>query len=111
MTELKYVRDIKRLLEPMFESMLSPTERRSLTFWVEKVVASTNGRELSAGTVIKTNDAWVRWQVLGEEGGSGSLPLDDGVGTLVRFVQSNLQDFIAESQFGWGELRGPRNLP
>lgn len=32
MTELKYVRDVKRLLEPIFESMLRPTELRSLTF-------------------------------------------------------------------------------
>jgi hypothetical protein len=49
--------------------------------------------------------------VLGEEGGSGSLPLDDGVDVLVRFVQGDLQDFIAESHFGWGEFRLPRNLP
>lgn len=102
-----HVRDVKRLLEPMFESMLSPRELRSFTFRLERVA---DGVELPDDTNIKTNDAWVRWQTLGEEGGSGSLPLDDGADALVRFVQSDLQDFIAESHFGWGELRGPRNL-
>lgn len=111
MTEMKYVRDVKRLLEPIFESILRPTELRSLTFWLERVADGANGRELPAGTAIKTNDAWARWQILGEEGGSGSLRPDDGVDALVRFVQSELQDFIAESSFGWGELRGPRDLP
>ncbi|MHA7180319.1 hypothetical protein ACX80J_09405 [Arthrobacter sp. MDB2-24] len=111
MAELKYVRDVKRLLEPIFESMLSPTELGSLTFRLERVADGANGRDLPADTVIKTNDTCVRWQVLGEEGGSGSLRLDDGVDALVRFVQSELQDFIAESHFGWGELRIPQNLP
>jgi hypothetical protein len=111
MNELKYVRDVKRLVEPIFESILSPTELESLTFRLEWVADGANGRELPADTVIKTNDTWVRWQVLGEEGGSGSLRLDDGVDCLVRSVQSEIQDFIAESCFGWGELRVPRDLP
>jgi hypothetical protein len=111
MTGPMYVREVRRLLEPMFESMLSPGELRSLTFRLERVADGANGTELPADTIIETNDAWVRWQVLGEEGGSGSLPLDDGVDVLVRFVQGDLQDFIAESHFGWGEFRLPRNLP
>lgn len=111
MTELTYVRDVKRLLEPIFESMLRPTELRSLTFWLERIADGANARELSAETIIRTNDTWVRWQILGEEGGSGSLRLDDGADALVRCVQSELQDFIAESRFGWGELRDPRDLP
>ena len=106
-----YVREMKRLLEPIFQSMLRPTELRSLTSWLERGIDGANGRELPSDTAIKTNDAWVRWQILGEEGGSGSLRLDDGEVALVRFVQSELQDFIAESSFGWGELRGPRDLP
>jgi hypothetical protein len=111
MTELKYVQDVKRLLEPIFESMLSPTELRSLTFRLERVADGANGKELPADTAVKTNETWIRWQILGEEGGSGSLSLDGGVDELVRFVQGELQDFIAESHFGWGELRGPRDLP
>jgi hypothetical protein len=110
MTEVMYVRDVKRLLGPIFESMLRPPELRSLTFWLERVADGANGQELPSDTAIKTNDAWVRWQILGEEGGSGSLHLDDGEVALVRFVHSELQDFIAESNFGWGELRGPRDL-
>ncbi|MEC5200389.1 hypothetical protein RCH21_002635 [Arthrobacter sp. PL16] len=111
MIELKHVRDVKRLLEPIFESMLSPRELQSLTFSLERVADRANGRELPADTVIKTNDTWVRGQILGEEGGSGSLRLDGGVDALVRSVQSELQDLIAESHFGWGELRNPRDLP
>jgi hypothetical protein len=106
-----YVRDMKGLLEPIFQSMLSPGELRSFTFRLEWVADGINVIELPADTIIETNDAWVRWQVLGEEGGSGSLPLDDGVDVLVRFMQGDLQDFIAESHFGWGEFGGPRNLP
>ena len=109
MAERMYVRDVKRLLEPMFESMLNPAELRSLTFRLERVADRGRGSELPADSIIETHDAWVRWQVLGEEGGSGSLRLEDGVDALVRSVQSD-QDFIAESHFGWGELRGPLNL-
>ena len=105
------VRDLERLLEPVFESMLSDAELRSLTVRVVRVADGADGRALHADAVIATNDAWVRWKVLGEDGGSGSLRLDDGVDALVRFVQGELQDFIAESRFGWGELRGPRDLP
>lgn len=111
MTERVYVRDVKLLLEPILESMLNPLKLRSMTFRLERVADSGYGRELPADIIIKTNDAWVRWQVLGEEGGSGSLRLEDGVDALVRFVQSDFQDFITESHFGWGELRGPLNLP
>lgn len=107
MVESMRVRDVKRLLDPMFESMLNPGELQSFTFRLDRVA---DGVELSDDTTIKTNDAWVRWKILGEKGGSGSLPLDDGAGVLIRFVQSELQDFIAESRFGWGELRGPCNL-
>ncbi|MPY12235.1 hypothetical protein [Arthrobacter bussei] len=109
MAERVYVRNVKRLLEPMFEFMLNPTELQSLTFRLEKVADRGRGSELPADAIIETHDAWVKWQVLGEEGGSGSLRLDDGVDALVRSVQSDFQDFIAESHFGWGELRGPLN--
>ncbi len=105
------VRELERLLEPVFESILSDTELRSLTVRVVRVADGADGRALPADAAIATNQAWIRWQVLGEDGGSGSLRLDDGVDALVRFMQSELQDFIAESHFGWGELRGPRDLP
>ncbi|WP_422391045.1 hypothetical protein [Arthrobacter sp. N1] len=111
MAELKYARDVKRLLEPIFESMLNVAELESLTFRLQRVADGANGRGLPADTIIRTNDTWARWQVLGEEGGSGSLRLNDGVDALIRFMQGELQDFIAESHFGWGELRVPRNLP
>ncbi|AUZ86724.1 hypothetical protein CVO76_03015 [Arthrobacter agilis] len=111
MTDVKYVRDVKRLLEPIFESLLSAAELESSTFRLERVTDGGNGGELPGDTIITTNDTWVRWQVLGEEGGSGSLRPDDGEDALIRFVQSELQDFIAESRFGWGQLRVPRDLP
>jgi hypothetical protein len=108
MTKRMYVRDLTRLLETVFESMLNDAELRSLTFRVVRVSDAADGRMLSSDASIVTHEAWVRWQVLGEDGGTGSLPLDDGPDTLVQFVQGDLQDFIAESRFGWGELRRPR---
>lgn len=56
-------------------------------------------------------DAHVTWRIMDEEGGSGGLHVDEGTDRLVRFVQSDLQDFVSESRFGWGQLRGPRDLP
>ncbi|WIB36388.1 hypothetical protein DEJ15_04325 [Curtobacterium sp. MCJR17_043] len=41
----------------------------------------------------------------------GGLWLDDGPEMMARLVQSALQEFIAESRFGWGQFRGPHDLP
>lgn len=105
------IREVKQLLEPMFESMLTSEELRSLTFRMVKVVDGMHGRGLPDSDVIELSRVWVRWQIAGEDGGSGNLILEGGADSLVRFVQSDLQDFIAESSFGWGELRGPLNPP
>jgi hypothetical protein len=37
--------------------------------------------------------------------------LDEGPDALVHFVRSDLQDFIAESLFGWGQHRRPTSDP
>ncbi|MDJ0322011.1 hypothetical protein [Pseudarthrobacter sp. PS3-L1] len=106
MTELMCVREVKLLLEPMFEAMLSSTELGTLVWRIERVSDYSNEVELPDDALIAPNEAWVRWEVLGEAGGSGSLRLDGGSNALISFVHSDLQDFIAESRFGWGELRG-----
>lgn len=111
MAGLMYVRDMKLLLKPVFEAVLTETELQTLVWRIEKVADYPNGIEIPDGALIASNEAWIRWEVLSETGGSGSLPLDNGTSTLTRFVQSDLQDFIAESHFGWGEFREPLDQP
>lgn len=103
-----YVRDVKLLIKPVFESMLSEAELRTLTWRVERIVDYPAGADLPGDALVRSNEAWVRWEVRGESGGTGSLRLEEGPDALVRFVQSEFQDFIAESRFGWGELRAFR---
>jgi hypothetical protein len=111
MREMTQVWELKRLLQPMFESMLTSEELRSLAFRVVRVVDGINGREFPDSDVIELGRVWVRWQIVGEDGGSGSLILENGLDSFVRSVQSDLQDFIAESGFGWGDLRGSLTPP
>ncbi|MBG6226684.1 hypothetical protein IWX63_003286 [Arthrobacter sp. CAN_A2] len=82
MRELMQVWEVKRLLQPMFESMLTSEELRSLTFRVVRVVDGMNGRGLPDSDVIELSRVWVRWQIAGEDGGSGSLILENGIDSL-----------------------------
>lgn len=106
-----YVRDIKCLLVPVFESMLSDGELETLTLRIVLVSGGPEGEALPDDVAVATNEAWARWQICGEKGGSGSLAVHDGLDSVVGAVQSDLQDFIAESRFGWGELRGQSERP
>lgn len=103
------VGEVKRLISPAFDSMLTRSERRSLKFRIERIGELNRG--LDDDDVIEDNATCVGWRIMGEKGWSGSLSLADGPDDLVAFVQSDLQDFIAESRFAWGELRLPRDLP
>ncbi len=102
------VSELRILLEPMFASMLTLRELRTLEFDIELFDASGDPLPPEAPVTI---DARVTWRIMDEGGGSGGLPVDEGADRLVRFVQSDLQDFVSESGFGWGQLRGPRDLP
>lgn len=104
------VSDVIALLQPMFDEMLLPGERASLRFHLV-ATGDWDDRALRPSDLVEHHSAMVRWRILGEHGGSGSIPVDDGPTSLVRQVQSDLQDFIAEKRFGWGQLRRPRDLP
>ncbi len=104
------VSEVRALLTPMFRSMLSPGELATLRVQIVPMGVE-NPVVLEDDDLVESNSAIVRWRIEGERGSSGGLWLEDGPDALVRHVQSDLQDFIAESGFGWGEFRGPLGLP
>jgi hypothetical protein len=106
MTDAMTVGEIRALLAPVFAVMLEPAEFASLEW---DVVAWGTESVLPDAVIPEGIAARVEWRILGETGRTGSLRTEDPR-TLVRFVQSDLQDFIAESAFGWGQLRGPADL-
>lgn len=111
MDEVLRVGEILRVVEEVFAEMLHPDELASSSFVVTRVDDWPRSTPLTPDDLVGTGDAWVRWRVCGEEGGSSSINVEEGRSQLVRRVQSSLQDFIAESRFGWGQLRGPKDLP
>lgn len=104
------VSEVTALLLPMFREMLNSDELRTLRLEIV-AVDDWQGAALEDDDLIEHNSAIARWRIMKERGWSGGLRVDAGPVDLVRSVQSDLQDFIAESRFGWGELRGPRDLP
>lgn len=105
------VKDVLRLLEPMFVSMLDAKELSSLEYEVVSADDAFTGSALDPLVPLSSHEVVVRWRVLGEQGWSGGLRTYESPAVMVRFVQSDLQDWISESEFGWGQLRGPMNLP
>ncbi|KQS09913.1 hypothetical protein ASG04_04805 [Curtobacterium sp. Leaf183] len=108
--EILEVSEVIALLRPMFHVMLTTPELATLTVEIVSIDDVT-GPALDGDDLVEQNSAVVRWRILHERGWSGGLWVEDGPDALVRNVQSDLQDFIAESEFGWGQLRGPRDLP
>lgn len=104
------VAEVVALLTPMFREMLNDDELASLRFGIVPLDDLDGPHQLGDDDPVRSNSAVVRWQILGERGWSRGLDGDEDPATLVRGVQSDLQDFISESDFGWGQLRGPRDL-
>ncbi|PYY33795.1 hypothetical protein DEJ16_03490 [Curtobacterium sp. MCJR17_055] len=104
------VRAVLALLEPVFREMLHADELRSTRFHLTPA-DDPWGHALQPDDLVETNNAVVWWRIAGERGVSGGLWLDDGPEMMARLVQSALQEFIAESRFGWGQFRGPHDLP
>lgn len=111
---------VLELVEPMFGEMLTDAELRTVVFHLAPRIDSWNtmiaprdwwALELQPDDLVETGSAHLRWSICGEKGGSSTLQLDNGPEYMVRALQGDLQDFIAESRFAWGELRGPRDLP
>lgn len=105
------VKDVLLLLEPMFASMLNAKEFSSLAYEIVSVDNSFTGAALDPQVLLSSQEAVVRWRVLGSQGWSGGLRISESPDVMVRFVQSDLQDWISESEFAWGQLRGPLDLP
>lgn len=104
------VSEVIALLLPMFRSMLCSDELSTLRLEIVPI-DDWQGAALEDDDLVEQNSAAVRWRIMKERGWSGGLRVDEGPVEVVRAVQSDLQDFIAESRFGWGQLRGPRDLP
>lgn len=104
------VRAVVALLEPVFREMLRPDELRATRYHLTSS-DDPRGHALQPDDLVETNSAVVWWRICGERGTSGGTWLDDGPEEMTRHVQGALQDFIAESRFGWGAFRGPLGLP
>jgi len=102
--------DVHQALMPMFTTMLTDDELATLNYRVVRVDACRDEPPLRYDVDLDDVMSWIRWEIANEEGGSGSLHIEDGLDVLVRRVQSDLQDFIAESRFAWGQYRGPHHL-
>jgi hypothetical protein len=110
-TDTVTVGELLEALDPMLREMLTPEELDGAEFW-----ASTHGadqyealRPLPLDRVVD-RETVVRWRICTEDGSTGGIWIDHGLPVAVLAVQSDLQDFIAESDFAWGQLRGPMHL-
>ncbi len=92
------------VIRPAVLAMLHGHEAATLRLFLI-ATGDTDLTPLQDDDVVIENSAMARWEILGEDGGSSSLWIEDGYDRLVADVQSDLQDFIAESSFAWGELR------
>ncbi|GAB2968325.1 hypothetical protein [Frigoribacterium salinisoli] len=98
--------DLVALVRPVFVRLLSDAELMSLGLEVVWLHEPDGTALLSSGPIDGEGVA-VRWSILGEQGWSGELDPRAGVAALQRAVLGDVQDFIAESGFGWGQLRLP----
>ena len=92
------------VIRPAVLAMLHEHEAATLQLFLV-ATGDTTWAPLQDDDVVIENSAMARWEVLGEDGGSSSLWIEGGADRLITDVQSDLQDFIAESRFAWGELR------
>ena len=98
--------DLVALVRPVFVQLLSDAELTSLgleAVWLKE----PDSAALLSSEPIDGEGAAVRWSILGEQGWSGELDPRAGIAALERAVLDDVQDFIAESGFGWGQLRLP----
>ncbi len=92
------------VIRPAVLAMLHPHEAVTLQLFLIEA-GDSSWTPLQDDDVVIDTSAMARWEILGEDGGSSSLWIEGGAEQLVADVQSDLQDFIAESGFAWGELR------
>lgn len=94
------VEEILLAAQPALEATLTPIEL-DLT---RLDVVTTKGEPVPASTIISA-DLLLRVFVYDEQMGFWLYP-PEGINGFMARLRSELQDFVAESGFGWGELRG-----
>ncbi|NRG42599.1 hypothetical protein HRK28_16930 [Rathayibacter sp. VKM Ac-2835] len=100
---------LRQALSPVFGKMLTERECASLRVSFTRLFIDGSERPLHADERLDDGDVRVHWQILGESGSARALQPGTDLADFALAVQSDLQDFIAESSFGWGLLRGPRS--
>jgi len=98
--------DLLALVQPVFVQLLTDAELTSLGLEVVRLY-EPDGAAFLRSDPIDGEGAVVRWLILGEQGWSSELDPRASAGALKRALLGDLQDFIAESGFGWGQLRLP----
>jgi len=98
--------DLLTLVRPVFVQLLSDAELKSLGLEVVPI-DEPDGAALMSSDPIHREGAAVRWSILGERGWSSELDPRADAAALEGALLGDLQDFIAESDFGWGQLRFP----
>ena len=101
--------DLLALVRPVFVQVLSDAELTSLGLEVVRLY-EPEGAALLSSDPIDGEGALVRWSILGERGWSSELDPRASAVALKRALLGDLQDFIAESGFGWGQFRLPPTI-
>ena len=102
MTVVMSVADLLTALRPVAAGMLRSDELRRARFWVCPHGAWEDQRP---DDDVVDGRMTVAWKICGNRGGTGTLHLHDDERALLHAVAEDLQDFIAESTFAWGDLR------
>ncbi|MFZ7089161.1 hypothetical protein [Curtobacterium sp. RRHDQ10] len=89
-----------RLVEPVVGTLLSAEE----VDIVDVAVVDWNGTPLTDDAPL--TDALLRFRDADGTGMAVQLDADESDAVFVDRLRSDLQDFVAESTFGWGQLRG-----
>jgi len=94
------VEEILLAARPALEAILTPKELER----THLDVVTTNDEPVESSTII-SEDLLLRVVVYDEEMRFWLYPPEGANGFTAR-LRSELQDFVAESGFGWGERRG-----
>lgn len=94
------VEDILLAARPALEAILAPDELER----TQLDVVTTKDEPVTSSTVV-SEDLLLRVVVYDEEMRFWLYPPEGAKGFTAR-LRSELQDFVAESGFGWGQLRG-----
>ncbi|MDP4335378.1 hypothetical protein Q7F20_18560 [Curtobacterium sp. A7_M15] len=103
MTVVMTVGELLAAFRPVAEQMLRPDEFRRARFWV----TPHSDWDLDYEDEAVVDDSMsVTWEIKGDRGATRSLGVEFwDLPELLHDLADDLQDFIAESSFAWGELR------